>query len=152
MSSSLFILLIMDFIKRVYVSSAMTTLKICIKSAGLSSMIPIFVDSLKTPSKSLRLASMDCVVLIVETNSAEKISPWIALIEKTIAEGVVDSTPEVRDLARRLFESYRNFYPGALSKFYHSLSDMAKKYLKVSQPVAPVAVISRRSSKGIRTL
>ena len=112
-------------------------------------MIPLLVENLKNPSKSLRLASMDCVVLIVDKNNAEKLSPWIKLIEKTIGDGVVDSTSEVRDLARRLFERYRSLYPENLSKFYNSLSDMAKKYLKIPHTTAPVPTISRRSSKGI---
>ena len=94
---------------------------------------------------------MDCVVLIAARNSSDKIAPWIGLIEKTIAEGVVDSTPEVRDLARRLFDLYKNHYPNAVAKFQHGLSDMAKKYLKVSVTAAPAPTISRRSSKGTVT-
>jgi hypothetical protein len=125
---------------RVYVSCATSTLKTCIESAGQASMIPILVDSLKTPSKSLRLAAMDCIVLIAKRNDPEKLLPWLNLIEKTISEAVVDPTPEVRDLARGLFELYKVAYPGTLTRFQDALPDMAKKYLKLD--------IGRRLSKG----
>ena len=140
-----------DFLFRVYVSSATATLRICIDSAGLASFIPHLVESLKNQSKSLRVAAIESIVAIAKSNSCEALLPWLGSIEKAIGEGVVDPTPQVRSLAKELFEIYKDSFPSQLPRFQSTLSDMAKKYLKVTATTSSlpaVPVLSRRMSKG----
>lgn len=92
---------------KVYVSSATATLKACIKAAGLTTLIPTLLEGLKNPSKSMRIASIEAILLIVEKNGPHRLQNSVTLIEKAILDGVQDPTHEVRDTAKTLFENYK---------------------------------------------
>jgi len=101
---------------KVYVSSATATLKACIKSAGLTSFLPTLLEGLKNPSKSMRIASIESILLIVEKNGPHRLQGSVAFIEKAILDGVLDPTHEVRDTAKTLFETYKVGFGDSLPK------------------------------------
>jgi CLASP N terminal len=101
---------------KVYVSSATSTLKACIKAAGLISLIPTLLEGLQNPSKSMRIASIEAILLIVEKNGPHRLQGSVALIEKAIKDGVLDPTHEVRDCAKTLFENYKVGFGESLAR------------------------------------
>ncbi|KAI8914225.1 clasp N-terminal domain-containing protein, partial [Gorgonomyces haynaldii] len=103
---------------KVYVSSASQTLKICIENSGASSTIPLFLEQLKNPSKTARIASVEALVLILSNNTPQDLEQFVDLIENAISTAVVDSSVEVRDLARQVFEQYRVSFEQRTEKFW----------------------------------
>ena len=102
---------------KVYVSSAHAVLLSCIEcTQGLASLIPTLVEARKNPSKTLRIVASDCLLKILETNSAAKLDHYIDKIEESIKHNIVDSLVEVRDLARHSFEVYKEKFDARLER------------------------------------
>nr|KAJ3416971.1 hypothetical protein HK105_001126 [Polyrhizophydium stewartii] len=125
---------------KVFVASASLTIKTCISSCGLSSFAPALAEGLKNPSKTMRIASMECLSLLIECNPAERLVNYMDAIETTLRDGIVDSFSEVRDIARSMFEIYRPKFPDRADRFVDGLPETARKYLKLDK------------SKQIRTI
>ncbi len=96
---------------KVYVSSATQCLKTCINEAGLAIWIPYLNMQLSNPSKTLRIASMVCIEAIINSSISEILLHYAENIESCIETGVVDPTPEVRDLSRKIFLVYQGLFP-----------------------------------------
>ncbi|KAH6587444.1 hypothetical protein BASA50_011386 [Batrachochytrium salamandrivorans] len=118
---------------RVYISSASATLKSCIESCGLVSFIPVLAEALKNASKTMRIAAMECICSIIAVNSIETLTHSIVSLELVLREGIVDSTNEVRNLSRSMFETYRNRFPDRVNRFVDDLPDIARKYIKIDK-------------------
>ncbi|RKO87178.1 hypothetical protein BDK51DRAFT_18238 [Blyttiomyces helicus] len=101
---------------KVYVSTAAETLRAAIEACGAPSFIPTLVESIKSPSKSLRHAAMEGLLLELTWNSQVRLEPYADAMELAMREGVVDSTPVVRDLAKRMFERYKDVLPGRIDR------------------------------------
>ncbi|KAI8896145.1 clasp N terminal-domain-containing protein [Globomyces pollinis-pini] len=131
---------------KVYVASAQATLKKCIQLAGVISLAPILVESLKSPSKTLRHSAMECMVLLVETNDTAKLRHSTTFIESAITTGVVDPTPEVRNGSKQLFEYYKSSFPDLYERYSEKLSEAAKKTLKLDRK----RIVNNVSQKTIK--
>jgi hypothetical protein len=62
----------------------------------------------------------------LQNNSKESVFPWIILVEFGISEAVIDSSNEVRDLSRQIFEEYKVMYPERLSKYIEIDKDLLR--------------------------
>ena len=103
---------------KVYVSSAHATLVTCINATqGLSNMISLFSESYKSPSKTLRIAACDCLVKITAINTTTRLESHLDIIEKSIRRNIIDSIPEVRDLARVLFDHYQGHFESRVERY-----------------------------------
>lgn len=92
---------------KVYVTSAHSTLLTCIDATqGLAFLIPLLVESRKSPSKTLRITAGACLVKIADIAPLCKLEPFVEKIEDSIRHNILDSVPEVRELARSLFEVF----------------------------------------------
>ena len=98
-------------------TSATATLKICIQASGLASIIPTLSESMKNQSKSLRIAAIESLMLVMQNNSVERLDHYVEPIEVTIKDSVVDPTPEVREFTRTIFESYKTMFPTRLERY-----------------------------------
>lgn len=103
---------------KVYVNYATETLKVCIREAGLGDMLPLFAQALdNNPSKTMRIAAIDCIYVILHINSPDVIDSHVDLLETVMATGILDPTPEVRDLTRTMFEEYQLKYSHRISRY-----------------------------------
>ncbi|KAJ3277040.1 hypothetical protein HDV01_000092 [Terramyces sp. JEL0728] len=116
---------------KVYVSSATATLKTCVENAGCINLIPHLVEALKNPSKSLRLAAMEVLGLVVYFGGAEMLSGYVNILEGSITSTVLDNATEVRELTRVLFDNYKDKFQDRLPLFVSGMTDQVRKYLKV---------------------
>ncbi|KAJ3326037.1 hypothetical protein HDV06_002422 [Boothiomyces sp. JEL0866] len=116
---------------KVYISSATTTLKACVEYSGCTNIIPQLIEALKTPSKSLRLAAVDVLGLVVYYGELEQLRAYLPFLENAISASALDSATEVRELTRSLFENYKDKFPDRLPMFVAGLTEQVKKYLKV---------------------
>lgn len=96
---------------KVYVTSAVSCLKLCIKNSGLIGFLPFLLDGIKSPCKNTRIKSMDCILTVLDHNDRAALAGWSHLIEWAIADGVVDAANEVRDTARIIFINYKQKFP-----------------------------------------
>jgi hypothetical protein len=121
---------------KVFVNSASATLKCVIDNSGVPAIAPLLNDSLQSPSKTLRIAAAECIFRIMEVNPIARLEPYTESLEAAIKSSTVDSTSEVRNLARQTFDLYKDMFPTRIDRFLLSLSDTAAKYLKVTKPSA----------------
>lgn len=93
---------------KVIVNSASATLIHCINAAnGFPTLIPHFTDAHKNPSKTFRIAAIDCLVATVECCSKSQLESFSEKVEFAISVFIVDSVPQVREFARLLFSAYQ---------------------------------------------
>lgn len=93
---------------KVIVNSASATLLHCIHAAnGFPSLIPHFTDANKNPSKTYRIAAIDCLVATVECCSKAQLENYSEKLELAIRVFIVDSVPQVREFARLLYSAYQ---------------------------------------------
>jgi hypothetical protein len=101
---------------KVFVNCANTTLKAIIDNAGIPSIIPQLHDSLQSASKSLRTCAMELLNRTIGVNSVQRLEHHVDAIENMIKTAVIDSTPEVRTLARACFDLYKDMFSSRIDK------------------------------------
>ncbi|KAI8927271.1 clasp N terminal-domain-containing protein [Entophlyctis helioformis] len=131
---------------KVYVGSASAALRVCISSAGLVSFMPHLAEAGKNQSKTMRIAAMESFKCVLDSNSVERLTGAADLVESILACSVLDSTVEVRDLARSAFESYAAVFPDRVARFVDKLPDTARKYIRVDKKVLPRAVAKTKTT------
>jgi hypothetical protein len=136
---------------KVYVSSATLTLKTCIKNAGCVPFISNLAEGLQSQSKSQKIASMECILEILQGNQREDLQTKVQEVEFVIAIGIVDSFSEVRDLCRKVFESYRTTFAERVEKFVSTLPDTARRYLKLEKTKSMRSINSTEFLKAVRS-
>eukprot|EP00842_Homolaphlyctis_polyrhiza_P000762 jgi/Hompol1/1687/HPOL_001419-RA len=126
---------------KVFVASASMALKTCIECAGLPTLAPSLAEATKNPSKTMRIAAMESLKLLLDVNSPQRLGNQVEIIETVVRDGVVDSTNEVRDLARSMFDVYRAKFPDRVDRFVERLPDTARKYIRMesSKPIRAIA-------------
>lgn len=93
---------------KVIVNCASATLIHCIQAGnGFASLIPHFTDAHKNPSKTFRIAAINCLVTTVECCTKSELENYIDKVEFAIGVFIVDSLPQVRELARLLYSTYQ---------------------------------------------
>ena len=58
----------------------------------------------------MRIAAAKCLVHILCHAPVKKMEGFVDRIEESIRNNILDSIPEVRDLSRTLFESYKSLF------------------------------------------
>ncbi|KAI9102614.1 clasp N terminal-domain-containing protein [Phlyctochytrium arcticum] len=116
---------------KVFVQTAKQTMLKCIEEAGVPSIIPLLVEGHRNPSKTLREVSAECLVCLLEDLPAARLQPFAEAVETAVSVAAVDPLSNVRDFAKRGFESYKRVYPHRAEKFVGGLSDVSKKNLKL---------------------
>ncbi|KAJ3169417.1 hypothetical protein HK101_011474 [Irineochytrium annulatum] len=122
---------------KVFVNSASKTLKIVIDNAGAPSATHQFRKAIDSPTMTLRMAAVDCVIRSMGVNGA-RLEGHMESIEHMIRVGTEDKAKEVRDLSRAAFDQMRGLFPHRVDRFILSLSEEAMKKLKVTRPQMPV--------------
>ncbi|KAJ3117157.1 hypothetical protein HK098_006355 [Nowakowskiella sp. JEL0407] len=117
---------------RVFVASSTQCLMVLVEHTGCTSIIPFLVESVKNPSKTLRIAAMDTLLKFMNTQSSDRYDNLVDLVEAAIRIGIVDSTPVVRETCRKIFEIYKEIFPYRVDGFVSPLNDITKKYLKIT--------------------
>lgn len=115
---------------KIYIQSATTTLKSAIKHAGLTSFIPTLAQEISNPSKSLRIAAIDCILQALQSNPLEKLETHVILIENIIQTSVVDSASEVRDMSRTIFDIYKDQFEHRVDRYISLTEDSSTNCLK----------------------
>ncbi|KAJ3209697.1 hypothetical protein HDU67_005991 [Dinochytrium kinnereticum] len=118
---------------KVFVNSASSTLKVLIENARLASILPYLHDSLSSPAKTLRIAAADGFAHCLDVANPFRLASYLEVIEAFIRVSAEDSTSEVRECARKIFERYKDNFPHRLEKFTTELSSMAVKNLKITR-------------------
>ncbi|KAJ3330079.1 hypothetical protein HDU76_006473 [Blyttiomyces sp. JEL0837] len=130
---------------KVYVTCSLQTLTVFVDTLNLSPYLSIFLESLRSASKSQRTVAMECIHRMVEFYLPEDLSVNVAVIESAIKLSILDQAPEVRNLAKNAFTHYNAKFPDRLTIFMDGLSDVGAKYLKLKPTGQSTARISIKS-------
>ena len=135
---------------KVYVSLSTLTLKTCIEQSMIPGIISILVETLKNSlSKTQRIACQDLLCFVMVTNQKSAIQPFVHLVEEGCAHGITDSSNQVRDKSRELFDHLRTMFPERVEKFIESSSAVAKKYFKMGPPTTLISIKPEISQEKI---
>jgi hypothetical protein len=79
------------------------------------------MHEISNPSKTLRIAVMDCIALIMISNPILKLHAHIEKIEQAIQFSSIDPASEVRSTSKIIFDSYKDLFPERLDSYYYIL-------------------------------
>ncbi|KAI8816194.1 clasp N terminal-domain-containing protein [Fimicolochytrium jonesii] len=130
---------------RIYVNTAVHTIKTCIASGGLPALVEALAESGREPARGQREATADCFAFLMEHNDARSLAPYVDSIEAYIRTAITDASGEVRAYTRSSYETYKCRFPERVDLFHGSLSSVAKKGLKInsSSPLSTKASPAR---------
>lgn len=122
------------------------------KHTKLPALIPFYFEALKSPSKFLRLAAIKAILVAIQNFPPHASLVHVQLIEASLREGAVDSTPEVREASRLTYAAYVKAFPDRRSLLDASLSEVARKYLlkPVSKPTRPGPSLNKSMARKPR--
>ncbi|KAI9500674.1 clasp N terminal-domain-containing protein [Coemansia spiralis] len=83
------------------------------------------------PNKTMRASAAKLLMATVSCCTVPELTPHLAIVEKAIADGVVDANPDARTTARQSYEIYIKRFSDRVEQFHAGLSSIAKKYLKI---------------------
>jgi hypothetical protein len=103
---------------KVFVTCAHNTLKSLIEYAGVQSIVPLLLESMSSPSKTLRTCSAECLFHVLQVNSEQKLENYVEAIESMIRQGSIDQISDVRSMSKKSFDLYKAKFPNRLTKYY----------------------------------
>ncbi|KAJ2704238.1 hypothetical protein H4R19_005261, partial [Coemansia spiralis] len=122
---------------KVFVTRGLNCLTTVITYAHVPEQTPnICSAAASDPSKTVRTSAAKLLMSIVSCCTVPELTPHLALVEKAIAEGIVDANPEARTTARQSYEIYIKRFSDRVDQFHASLSATGRKYLKIADKVS----------------
>lgn len=96
---------------KVVITRATNCILTITKVTLLTDLVPFYSEATKSPSKTLRLAAMKAILQVIESFEPEAAQIHGQLIESSIREGAIDSSPEVREASRLTYAAYVKAFP-----------------------------------------
>lgn len=96
---------------KVALKRAEKCLQLIVKHCRLVNTLPFLCEACRDKFAGLRVVALGCIITLVESVGAQRLDRRVTDIEATIKTTARDSNPEVRQYARRLFESYIACWP-----------------------------------------
>ncbi|KAI8321339.1 hypothetical protein GQ54DRAFT_252587, partial [Martensiomyces pterosporus] len=117
---------------KVFVTRGVNCLTTVITYAHVPDQTPRICEAAANdPNKTVRSSAAKLLMSIVSCCTVPELTPHLAVVEKAIADGVVDANPEARTTARQSYEIYIKRFSNRAEQFKAGLSTTAKKYLKI---------------------
>ena len=105
---------------KVFVTSAVACITTCIQSSLIPSLVPIFFEAMSSSSKSLRQSGAFFLSLQLQVSlerGKSRIEPYVETMEAAIRLGISDSTSDVRETCKKIFETYRILFDLRLERY-----------------------------------
>ncbi|OZJ01870.1 hypothetical protein BZG36_05272 [Bifiguratus adelaidae] len=120
---------------KLFVLRGTACLKVMVKEAKSSTAITqscaIFLTK-PTQSKTLKTAALDAIAVGFGTLKASELEIHREKFEAVIQKAAIDAAPEVRTLARTIYNSYKTTFPQHHAKYIDTLPTDVRKNLKIN--------------------
>ncbi|KAJ1034997.1 hypothetical protein NDA18_000602 [Ustilago nuda] len=123
------LLLICARTNKVAVKRAEKTLHFVVKHCRPTSVIAYLKEAIKDKGQGLRAVAARTLVLALEVTEKEKLARRVGDVEACVKSAATDSNPEVRKLAKRLFELYLEIWPERVEAFTKPMTPTIRRYL-----------------------
>ncbi|UTT96871.1 hypothetical protein NDA17_001067 [Ustilago hordei] len=123
------LLLICARTNKVAVKRAEKSLHLVVKHCRPTSVIAYLKEAIKDKGQGLRAVAARTLVLALEVTEKEKLGRRVGDVEACVKSAATDSNPEVRKLAKRLFELYLDIWPERVEAFTKPMTPTIRRYL-----------------------
>ncbi|SPC63960.1 uncharacterized protein UHOD_03719 [Ustilago sp. UG-2017b] len=147
------LLLICARTNKVAVKRAEKSLHFVVKHCRPTSVIAYLKEAIKDKGQGLRAVAARTLLLVLEVTEKEKLGRRVGDVEACVKSGATDSNPEVRKLAKRLFELYVEIWPERVEVFTKPLTPTIRRYLALPKTgglvvdIPPPSTAPRRAAK-----
>ncbi|RDB24796.1 Protein stu1 [Hypsizygus marmoreus] len=130
---------------KVVITRARACMTVIIESTQLPSILPLFLQSIKDKSASLRLAAAEGTLTCMNCFNPPDLEKEARArdIEAILRSTARDAQADIRLVGRKIFEAYKLLFPSRVEGFTAPLTPTMKKYLDIkitnvrSKPTAP---------------
>lgn len=133
---------------KVFLQRAQQTLSEYIQVAPvMKSLLPRFVEAMKSSNKGLRGIVMECFELLVPLCTVETVQEHGDVIDKLLAEAMIDASPQVRETSRKCYAGICKSHAALAKKIFDRVPPPVQKLLMNGiKPTAVPSGIKRTTS------